>query len=142
MATNSIVFPKWKKVEVSKVFRFMQKHAVAYLVNKRNVRSSNPPRAGCCNSICNNAFQLFSRKHMTFLMIIRNYFSLETLLFSDECNIEFYFALVFRKFAKQTKSAVIPRYEKCFILGLLINHPGAWYIFFILISTHPGIWGI
>ena len=44
-----------------------------------------------------------------FLITIRNYFCLENFIFLEN-SVGHYFALVFRKFAKQTKSAVIPCY--------------------------------
>ena len=61
-----------------------------------------------------------------------------------------YFALVVRKFIRQTKSAVIPRYEKCFILHVICSHPRVQDIFYFmlkeiflfygLISSHPEMW--
>ena len=44
--------------------------------------------------------------------------------------IFFWRALVFGKFTKQAKSAVIPRYEKCFILRLISSHPGVKDFFY------------
>ena len=68
-----------------------------------------------------------------------------------------YFALVVRKFIRQTKSAVIPRYEKCFILHVISSHPRVQaffilclssshhrvseiFLFYGLISSHPEMW--
>ena len=65
-------------------------------------------------------FSFFSRKHKKFL-IVENF-------------IFFWRALVFRKFVKQTKSAVIPYYENFFILCLISSHI---FLLYDLISSHP-----
>ena len=61
------------------------------------------------------------------------------LFFFDKPDAELYFLLVFRKFDKQTKSAVIPCYEIFFILRQISCHNGIWgiFCFYNLISSHP-----
>ena len=57
--------------------------------------------------------------------------------------IFFWQALVFRMFTKQTKSAVIPRYENFFSILSQQSSRSINFVFILrLISSHSGIWGI
>ena len=75
-----------------------------------------------------------SIRNFCFLIIIRNYFVWKNLFFSDERDVELYLTLVFRKFAKQAKSALIPCYENFFILRLISSHPGVWNFFYFTLK--------
>ena len=75
-----------------------------------------------------------SIRNFCFLIIIRNYFVWKNLFFSDERDVELYLTLVFRKFAKQAKSALITCNENFFILRLISSHPGVWNFFYFTLK--------
>ena len=68
------------------------------------------------------------------IIIIKNFSHFEGLVFPlGWTSIRNSLLVFFEKFACQTKSAVIPRYEKYFVLLLISHHHEVWGIFYFIL---------